>query len=96
MVQLASGDRVAGDHVLLALGTVPGRQASVLPEQLTGARDGWPDLDQQNLAYTRARRVFAVGAAAAMALGPGARNIDGHRVAANRVSAAIAAGLARA
>jgi hypothetical protein len=31
-----------------------------------------------------------------MALGPGARNIDGHRVAANRVSAAIAAGLARA
>jgi hypothetical protein len=28
-----------------------------------------------------------------MALGPGARNIDGHRAAANRVAAAIAAGL---
>jgi hypothetical protein len=38
--------------------------------------------------------VFAVGAAAAMALGPGARNIDGHRAATNRVAAAIAAGLA--
>jgi len=95
VVRLASGDRVAADHVLLALGTMVGDEATVLPPPLTGARDGWPDLDQQNLAYTRARRVFAVGTAAAMTLGPGARNIDGHRVAANRVSTAIAAGLGR-
>jgi hypothetical protein len=36
---------------------------------------------------------MAVGAAAAMVLGPAARNIDGHRVATARAAAAVAAGL---
>jgi hypothetical protein len=64
-----------------------------MPADLVGARDGWPDLDERTLAYRRAPRVFAVGAAAGMVLGPAARNIDGHRVATARVAAAITTGL---
>src|SRR6266702_290452 len=92
-VRLADGDRIAGDHVVLALGTTPSIGDGLLPADLVGARDGWPDLDERTLAYRRAPRVFAVGAAACMVLGPAARNIDGHRVATARVAATIAAGL---
>jgi cation diffusion facilitator CzcD-associated flavoprotein CzcO len=92
-VRLGRGERVAGDHVVLALGTTPSIGAGLLPAHLIGARDGWPDLNPQTLEYARVPRVFAVGAAAGMALGPGARNIDGHRAATARVAAAVAAGL---
>jgi len=89
-VELA-GRRVGGDHVSLALGTVPSTGAGLLGDELVGARDGWPDLDERTLAYRRAPRVFAAGAAACMVLGPAARNIDGHRVATARVAATVAA-----
>jgi cation diffusion facilitator CzcD-associated flavoprotein CzcO len=92
-VRLGGGERVAGDHVVLALGTTPSIGADLLPAHLIGARDGWPDLNPQTLEYARTPRVFAIGAAAGMALGPGARNIDGHRAATARVAAAVAAGL---
>lgn len=94
-VRLASGDVVAGDHVVLALGTAPPASERLLPEHVTGTREGWPDLDERTLAYRRAPRVLAVGAAAGMVLGPAARNIDGHRVATARVAAAVAGGLRR-
>lgn len=94
-VRLGSGDRVAGDHVVLALGTVPSIGAGLLPAHLIGAADGWPDLDPRTLEYARVARVFAIGAAAGMALGPAARNIDGHRAATARVAVAVAAGLGR-
>jgi NADPH-dependent 2,4-dienoyl-CoA reductase/sulfur reductase-like enzyme len=89
-VLLADGAPVRGDHVILALGTTPSIGTGLLPADLVGARDGWPDLDERTLAYRRAPRVFAVGAAAGMVLGPAARNIDGHRVATARVAATIA------
>jgi NADPH-dependent glutamate synthase beta subunit-like oxidoreductase len=89
-VRLASGAEVPGDLVLLALGTTMSSGAGLLPPHLAGGRDGWPDLDERTLAYRRAPRVFAVGAAAGMVLGPAARNIDGHRVATARVAATIA------
>jgi cation diffusion facilitator CzcD-associated flavoprotein CzcO len=92
-VRLAGGEQAAGDHVVLALGTVPSIGAGLLPAHLIGARDGWPDLDPRTLQYARAPGVFAIGAAAGMALGPAARNIDGHRAATARVAAAVAAGL---
>jgi NADPH-dependent 2,4-dienoyl-CoA reductase/sulfur reductase-like enzyme len=92
-VLLAGGDAVTGDHVLLATGTefTPGTR--LLPDDVVNSRDGWPDLDERTLGYRRAPRVFTVGAAAGMVLGPAARNIDGHRVATARVAAAIAADL---
>jgi NADPH-dependent 2,4-dienoyl-CoA reductase/sulfur reductase-like enzyme len=92
-VHLASGRRVTGDHVVLALGTTPSIGDQLLPPRLVAARDGWPDLNERTLAYRRVPRVFAVGAATAMVLGPAARNIDGHRVATARVATAIATGL---
>jgi hypothetical protein len=95
-MRLADGSVVAGDHVVLALGTrLPAREkgADPMPARLTGDRDGWPDLDEDTLAYRRAPRVLAVGAAAGMVLGPAARNIDGHRVAAARAAAAVVVGL---
>lgn len=92
-VTLAGGDRVIGDHVVLALGTAVATGAQLLPGLLVMARDGWPDLDERTLAYRNAPRVFAVGAAAGMVLGPAARNIDGHRVATARVAATVADGL---
>jgi cation diffusion facilitator CzcD-associated flavoprotein CzcO len=92
-VRLAGGSVVTGDQVVLALGTTPSIGAGLLPEAVVGAVDGWPELDPRTLSYARAPRVFAVGAAACMALGPAARNIDGHRVAAARVVGAVAAGL---
>lgn len=87
------GDRVDAEHVVLALGTLPSTGGHLLSPALAGARDGWPDLDERTLAYRKAPRVFAVGAATGMVLGPAARNIDGHRVATARVAATIAAGL---
>lgn len=93
-VRLANGDRVSGDQVVLALGTSISNGQPLLPARIVGAREGWPDLDERTLAYRRAPRVFAVGAAACMALGPAARNIDGHRVATARVAPTVAAGLA--
>jgi len=93
IVRTDSGD-VTGDHVILALGTVPSIGRGLLPAEVIGDRDGWPDLDESTLAYRRAPRVFTMGAAACMILGPAARNIDGHRVAAARVAAAITARLA--
>jgi NADPH-dependent 2,4-dienoyl-CoA reductase/sulfur reductase-like enzyme len=92
-VELADGRLVAGDHVVLALGTVPSIGTGLLSEELVGARDGWPDLDERTLAYQRAPRVFAAGAAACMVLGPAGRNIDGHRVATARIAATVAARL---
>lgn len=93
VVHLADGQQVAGDHVVLALGTIPSTGADLLAADLVGAREGWPDLDEATLAYRHAPRVFAIGAAAGMTLGPAARNIDGHRAATGRVAAAIAAAL---
>jgi cation diffusion facilitator CzcD-associated flavoprotein CzcO len=90
-VELDDGRMVSGDSVTLALGTVPSIGTGLLPGELVGARDGWPDLDERTLAYRRAPRVFAAGAAACMVLGPAARNIDGHRVATARIAGTIAA-----
>lgn len=90
VVRLAGGVEASGDHVALALGTVPSAGDGLLPGRAVNARDGWPDLDERTLAYRRAPGVFAVGAAACMVLGPAARNLDGHRVATERVAAAVA------
>ncbi|MEU5262336.1 FAD-dependent oxidoreductase [Amycolatopsis sp. NPDC021455] len=94
-LRLGDGRRVAGDNAVLALGTKPEIGLGLLPASAVGARDGWPDLDERTLAYTRAPRVSVVGAAAGMVLGPAARNIDGHRVATARVADAVARGLRR-
>jgi hypothetical protein len=90
IVNLTGDQRVIGDHVVLALGTAVANGEQLLPAALVGARDGWPDLDERTLAYRNAPRVFAVGAAAGMVLGPAARNIDGHRVATARVATTVA------
>jgi FAD-NAD(P)-binding protein len=95
-VRLSDGVRIGGDHVVLALGTAMANGEGLLPARLVGARDGWADLDERTLAYRGERRVFAVGAAAGMVLGPAARNIDGHRVATARVATTIATRLAGA
>jgi hypothetical protein len=92
-VRLAGGGEIVADHATLALGTTPSIGTGLLPDQVVAGQDGWPDLDERTLAYRRAPRVFAVGAAAGMVLGPAARNIDGHRVATARVAATIAARL---
>lgn len=89
-VELADGRLVAGDHVTLALGTVPSIGMGLLPDAVVGARDGWPDLDERTLAYRGAPNVFTAGAAACMVLGPAGRNIDGHRVASARIVSTIA------
>jgi NAD(P)-binding Rossmann-like domain len=94
VVNLTGDERVTGDHVVLALGTAMANGERLLPAALVGARDGWADLDERTLAYRNAPRVFAVGAAAGMVLGPAARNIDGHRVATARVATTIATRLA--
>jgi choline dehydrogenase-like flavoprotein len=92
-VRLAGGPVVTGDHVVLALGTRARTDTGLLPARLCGSQDGWPDLDEGTLAFRQAPRVLAVGAAAGMVLGPAARNIDGHRVAAARAAAAVVVGL---
>ena len=95
-LRFADGGQIGGDHVVLALGTTLSPTPPLLPRKIAGIRDGWPSLDARTLAYRRAPRVFAVGAAAGMVLGPAARNIDGHRVATGRVAAAVANGLRHA
>jgi glycine/D-amino acid oxidase-like deaminating enzyme len=90
LVRLSDGGTITADHIALALGTTRSIGTGLLPDDAVGERDGWPDLDGATLAYQRAPRVFAVGAAAGMVLGPAARNIDGHRVATARVADAVA------
>jgi cation diffusion facilitator CzcD-associated flavoprotein CzcO len=92
-VLLADGTAVRGDHVWLALGTVPSIGHGLLPDEVVGARDGWPDLDERTLAFRTAPRVSVAGAATCMVLGPAGRNIDGHRVATARIATSVAAGL---
>jgi hypothetical protein len=81
--------------VWLALGTIPSIGHGLLPGELVGARDGWPDLDERTLAFRSVPRVLAAGAATCMVLGPAGRNIDGHRVATARIATSVAAGLLR-
>ena len=90
LVRLSDGGTITADRVALALGTTRSIGTGLLPDHAVGERDGWPDLDEATLAYRGAPRVFAVGAAAGMVLGPAARNIDGHRVATARVADAVA------
>lgn len=90
-VELGQGTAVEGDRVLLALGTKPNIGLSLLPVETVRPRDGWPDLDGRTLAFQAAPRVHALGAATCMALGPAARNIDGHRVGTTRVVGSILA-----
>jgi hypothetical protein len=92
-VRFAGGTSVACDNAVLALGTTVSTGRALLPAGVVGDEDGWPDLDERMLRYRGAPRVFTVGAAAAMVLGPAARNIDGHRLATARVAATVAAGL---
>ncbi len=96
VVELADGTEVAGQHAVLALGTEFSPGASLLPDHVVDAMDGWPDLDERSLCYRRAPDVFTVGVLAGMVLGPAARNIDGHRVATARVAGTIAARLGAA
>lgn len=90
LVCMSDGGTIAAQRVALALGTTPSIGAGLLPDHALAEQDGWPALDGATLAYRGAPRVFAVGAAAAMVLGPAARNIDGHRVATARVADAVA------
>jgi hypothetical protein len=92
-ILLGEGDKVVADQIKLAVGTTPMLGTQLMAPEFVGLRDGWPDLDERTLAYRAAPRVFAVGAAAAMVLGPAARNIDGHRFATARVAAAVHATL---
>ncbi|WET81342.1 FAD-dependent oxidoreductase [Amycolatopsis sp. QT-25] len=94
-LHLEDGSRVSVDHAVLALGTTPSIGDGLMPDEAVLDRGGWPRLDERTFAYLGAPRVFAVGAAAGMALGPAARNIDGHRVATARVAAAVAENLRR-
>ncbi|MEV7549471.1 FAD-dependent oxidoreductase [Amycolatopsis sp. NPDC089917] len=94
-LHLEDGSRVSADHVVLALGTTPSIGDGLMPDEAVLDRGGWPTLDERTFAYAGAPRVFAVGAAAGMALGPAARNIDGHRVATARVAATVAENLRR-
>ncbi|MEU4252163.1 FAD-dependent oxidoreductase [Amycolatopsis sp. NPDC026612] len=90
LCRLESGRSIGADTAVLALGTTPSIGSGLLPPGVVGERDGWPDLDERTLRYTRTPRVSVVGAAAGLVLGPAARNIDGHRVATARVAASIA------
>ncbi len=92
-ILLGDGSTVVAEQVKLAIGTTPMLGTELMAPEFVGLRDGWPDLDERTLAYRNARRVFAVGAAAGMVLGPAARNIDGHRFATARVAAAVHAAL---
>jgi hypothetical protein len=92
-VRLTEGQPVVADRAVLALGTVVSTGRGLLPAGVVGDEHGWPELDERMLNYRGASRVLAVGAAAAMVLGPAARNIDGHRIATARVAAAVAMGL---
>ncbi|MFC9254533.1 FAD-dependent oxidoreductase [Amycolatopsis thailandensis] len=94
-LHLEDGSRVSVDHAVLALGTTPSIGDGLMPDDAVLDRGGWPQLDERTFAYVGAPRVFAVGAAAGMALGPAARNIDGHRVATARVAATVAENLRR-
>src|SRR5260370_41658178 len=62
-VRLADGSVIAGDHVVLALGTRPSAGGGPLPPRLAGARGGWPDLDEGTRGFPRAPRALAGGAA---------------------------------
>ncbi|TCO54395.1 FAD-dependent oxidoreductase [Actinocrispum wychmicini] len=92
-IRLSDGTSLECDHVLLALGTTVSTGRGLLPTDLVGDDNGWPDLDERMLSYRHAPRVLAVGAATAMVLGPAGRNIDGHRVATARVAVTVATGL---
>jgi hypothetical protein len=89
VISLRDGRRISSAHAVLALGTVPTTGAGLMADRYVNLTDGWPDLDGSTLAYKSCPNVHIVGAGASMVIGPAARNIDGHRVAAARVANAI-------
>ena len=87
-----SGYGLPVDHVILALGTHP----AALPELWShpSRRLAVDDMriDDRSLKVADMGPLYISGAWATAALGPAARNIDGHRVAAQRICADIVAG----
>lgn len=81
--------RISVKSLGMALGTIPEVGLSFLSGEVIGLADGWPTLNQSDLSYKSAKNIFVTGAAACLAVGPAARNIDGHRVCAQRVSRRI-------
>ncbi|MET9293139.1 NAD(P)-binding domain-containing protein [Streptomyces sp. NPDC003077] len=78
--------RVSQAH--LALGTRP-----PLAPEVSGAEirthGGLPLMDETTLQISGITGLYAIGALASLALGPATRNIDGHRVAAARISTSL-------
>jgi cation diffusion facilitator CzcD-associated flavoprotein CzcO len=88
-INLLDGRKISSAHAVLALGTVPTTGAELMDDHYVNLTNGWPDLDESTLTYRACPSVHLLGAGASMVLGPAARNIDGHRVAAARVANAI-------
>lgn len=87
---LEDGSRIPARGVLLALGTSPADVSEVLGHACQGSPADL-DVNDATLELTAMPGVFLTGAQAAKAVGPASRNLDGHRVAAQRISRAIVA-----
>ncbi|QTT76387.1 NAD(P)-binding domain-containing protein [Streptomyces mobaraensis NBRC 13819 = DSM 40847] len=91
-VEIGLGDSspIGVEQVHLALGTKacfePGLRDTEV--QLYG---GLPLVHEETMELAGTTRLYVMGALASLALGPAARNIDGHRVAAARITTALQA-----
>ncbi|WP_063787247.1 NAD(P)-binding domain-containing protein [Streptomyces sp. NBRC 110028] len=91
-IAIADGDTVQADRVHLALGTQMHFSPGVRGAQIRIHR-GLPLVSDSTMELAGAPGLYAIGALASCALGPAARNIDGHRVAAARITAALQSAL---
>jgi glycine/D-amino acid oxidase-like deaminating enzyme len=92
-LRLDDGHRIGGvARVLAAHGTQPARLPLGSRYQRVG---GYPRLDDSTLELAGQPGVYVAGAQASLSVGPAARNIDGARIAALRITRALTANGAR-
>ena len=82
-VALSSAHEVEVDRIILATGVVP--KTELLPQGIELLQGHYPRLYENTLEIQGTSNLFASGILASLALGPAAKNIDGVRLAAEKI-----------
>ena len=86
-LHLDTGKTVAVDHVIVSSGLMP--QTSLLPDDVELLHRRYPLVDDDSLELKGYPSFFVAGPLASLALGPAAKNVDGARLASEKIVPAL-------
>jgi len=82
-VHLSNKEKVLADRIVIATGYTP--DTRLIPDSVKLFDGKYPFIDDNTLEVGGFKNLFAVGSLASLALGPAARNIDGARLASEKL-----------